>query len=158
MIESALPACQGLRCALAVLAVAFTFALGCGTESREPLCDVVLRGDLTLAATLVDQGAAVDARGENGQTCLMVAAARNDPDGVNFLLSSGADPNLQSTNGQTALIRAALAGDIESVQLLFEAGAELNHRARDGLTPLKAAIEGGHDEIAEMLRQVGAER
>jgi ankyrin repeat protein len=156
--EYARPFGKRLHSAVVLLAVVLTLSLGCGTSPREPSCDVVLRGHLTLAAKLVEQGAAVDARGENGQTCLMVAAARNDPDGVNFLLSSGADPNLQSTNGQTALIHAALSGDIESVQLLFEAGADSNHRARDGLTPLKAAIEGEHDEIAEMLRQAGAER
>jgi hypothetical protein len=52
----------------------------------------------------------VNARGENGTTALMVAAANNRGFHVHRLLQSGADPNIKNSMGETALMWAAAYG------------------------------------------------
>jgi hypothetical protein len=80
-------------------------------------------GDVRQAALLLDQGAAVDARDEEGRTPLMLAVARGRLEVVRLLLARGADPNAADNSGRTPL-QQARAGNLREVAVLLEqAGA-----------------------------------
>jgi len=71
---------------------------------------------------LLDHGARIDQRDENGWTALMYAAGAGQRESVRVLLSSGADVHAVGRRG-TALSIAALARHPEIVNMLKQAGA-----------------------------------
>lgn len=77
--------------------------------------DAVLR-------VLVDAKARVDARGPQGETALMCAAAAGAAPSVSLLLQAGADPRLKSSDGRTAAEWAESAGHTDIAALLKPAG------------------------------------
>ena len=80
-------------------------------------------GDVSEAASLVDRGAAVDARDTLGRTPLLQAVAQNRIEVVRLLLARGADPNAADKAGVTPL-QLAKDKDLRDVAALLErAGA-----------------------------------
>jgi hypothetical protein len=80
-------------------------------------------GDVRQAASLLDQGVAVDARDADGRTPLMLAVAQGRLEVVRLLLARGADPNAADNSGRTPL-QQARAGNLRDVAALLErAGA-----------------------------------
>jgi ankyrin repeat protein len=69
------------------------------------------RSCLAFAGALLDSGADVNARAGSGDTPLILAAAWDEREMVEFLLSRGADPTLKNHNGHTAR-RAATSTEI----------------------------------------------
>lgn len=87
------------------------------------LQSAVVAGDLAQATTLLDQGAAVDARDMLGRTPLLLAVAQNRLAVVRLLLARGADPNAADDAGVTPL-QLAKDKDLRDVAALLErAGA-----------------------------------
>src|SRR6266567_857958 len=81
-------------------------------------------GDAVKSRMLIEHGAKVNVRTQQGQTPLVVTAKRNgNSDLVRLLLKKGADVK---SPGDTTLIAAAQSGDIEIMQLLIESGANVN--------------------------------
>ena len=72
---------------------------------------------------VLERGASVDARHDDGSTPLIAAAAAGFDVIVTVLLSSGAGLELQDDAGRTALMHACIARRVSCVQLLLEAGA-----------------------------------
>jgi ankyrin repeat protein len=66
----------------------------------------------------------LNARDENGNTPLIVAAATAQEDMVDMLLSMGSDPNEQASDGNTALHHALLQGKSDIVRMLRHQGAK----------------------------------
>jgi hypothetical protein len=80
-------------------------------------------GDVRQAASLLDQGVAVDARDADGRTPLMLAVAQGRLEVVRLLLARGADPNAADNSGRSPL-QQARAGNLRDVAALLErAGA-----------------------------------
>jgi len=74
---------------------------------------------------LIDNGADVNAAGNDGWTVLMHAAVLGGYDEIaQMLIDNGADINARDSEGGTALMAAENAGCTEIVNLLKEAGAE----------------------------------
>jgi ankyrin repeat protein len=71
-------------------------------EVNRALLIAALTGHRDIAKVLLDNGAEVDTRADDGRTPLMLAATRGDNDLVSLLLASGADPALIDRSGQTA--------------------------------------------------------
>ncbi len=71
----------------------------------------------------------------NGETALMVGAARGNVDIVALLIYAEADLDLPDNSGETALIKAIRAGELEIMRLLIEAGADPNLADYTGLEP-----------------------
>lgn len=67
---------------------------------------------------LVEHGADVHAKDDNGNTILMHAAEDLDSAAVAYLLSKGCDPDEKNKNGQTAFDLATRAGKTDNAQLL----------------------------------------
>ena len=114
-------------------------------------------GEKTTVAALLERGADVNSRapGTNqvppGGTALMLAAARNHVEMVEFLLAKGADLNLTDQGGGTALIYASWKGNAEIVRVLLDHGADPAASTRDGRTALSVARKEGHPLVVALL-------
>lgn len=134
---------------------------------------------------LVDAGANVNLKGEEGFTALMRAAVAGYADSTKALIEAGADLNLRDDNGNTAmmlaednshskivrllkdagaseegmneiaLIEAASQGNVEEVRILLQAGVDVNFR--QDTTALCEAVQTGNYEIVKMLIDAGAD-
>jgi Ankyrin repeats (many copies) len=84
------------------------------------LQSAVAQGDVAQAATLLDQGAVIDARDEAGRTPLMLAVTQGQLEIVRLLLARGADPNAADNAGHTPLQQARQQNSREIAALLEE--------------------------------------
>ena len=83
----------------------------------------VAQGDVAQAATLLDQGAVIDARDDAGRTPLMLAVTQDRLEIVRLLLARGADPNAADNAGHTPLQQATKRNLRDVAALLQQAGA-----------------------------------
>lgn len=131
------------------------------TEAVEPadknalLTEAARRGDFERAKLLLDQGADVNTRTQNGGTILMAAAVRGDADAAEVFLGKGVDANARTVDGWTALMVACHSGYVEVVRLLLEQGADVNLRHQNGKTALDWAVGNGHREVQKLIREYG---
>ena len=79
-------------------------------------------GHLDAVKVLIDAGAAVDTKDQNGRTALHAAALGGDDAIAKALLAKGADLNAEDQAGSTALTYAAANGHDRFVQMLQTAG------------------------------------
>ena len=99
-----------------------------------------------LVAELINRGAPVDLRSDEGSTALMAAAEQNTSGSavVRLLLENAANPNLAQQDGITALMSAARTRHDAIVTTLLENSARPDQRARNGATALMIAAVEGH--------------
>lgn len=147
-----------------------------------PLQLAAVLGYQEIVTALLDSGANIDARSENGYTAIENAAKFNQVQAVEQLWSAGANvsessvlPTLASF-GQIALIRkiiearpemltqynddlilaASYEGEVETVRGLIEMGARVHGETHRDATFLQAAVVKGHADTASVLLQTGA--
>jgi ankyrin repeat protein len=125
----------------------------------QALIEAAAKMDLGQVRNLLDKGANVNARSEQGWTALMKACASGDVDVVKLLLDKGADVNAKDYEG-TALIKASSFGRLDVVRLLLKRGADVNATDREGRTALTEACKEGdkekESEIGNLLKAHGA--
>jgi uncharacterized protein len=113
---------------------------------------------------LLDKGAYVDAKGENGATPLAAATCFGTKDIVALLLQKGADINVKSMNQVTGdytdtfLHIAARCGRAGIAALLIAKGMDVNAVNGLGKTPLAVAIENRHGDVASVIRAHGGRK
>jgi ankyrin repeat protein len=90
-------------------------------EINRGLLVAALMGHKETAKALLDLGAEIDSRAEDGRTPLMLAASKGNADLVSFLLHEGADPSLADKSGETAAALALAKGRREVAALLQSA-------------------------------------
>ena len=73
------------------------------------------------AKALLDRGAEIDTRADDGRTPLMLAASKGFADLVSFFLQKGADRSLTDNSGNTAAALASAKGSREVASLLQNA-------------------------------------
>jgi hypothetical protein len=83
----------------------------------------VAQGDVARAASLLDQGAVIDARDAAGRTPLMLAVTEDKLEIVRVLLARGADPNAADNTGHTPLQQANKRNLQDIAALLEQSGA-----------------------------------
>ncbi|KAH7142850.1 hypothetical protein B0J13DRAFT_526297 [Dactylonectria estremocensis] len=107
---------------------------------------------------LLDKGASVESRNDNGQTALSLASSGyGKREGVvQLLLDKGADIESKDNKGRTPLLWAVRAGNEAVVQLLLERGASVKSRDFECQTPLSWAVEEGKETVVQLLRSYGA--
>ena len=126
------------------------------------LYEAVLAGDVETIQQLIDRGANVHARDDQGWTVLHKAAIACDPDVVQLLLEKGADVNAMTQYRSTPLFLACIVDDKSSrrdtIQLLLsrpdidvKLGNDIGH------TPLNRTILQGHTGLAQQLVKKGAD-
>jgi len=108
-------------------------------------------GDITTVQAMLDNGADVNARDEDGATALILAVCAGRDGVLRVLLDNGADVNAQEKDGNTALMMAAFFGDVSTLQILLDAGADIDIKAKDGATALALAESEGHEDIVDIL-------
>lgn len=86
------------------------------------LIEAAKNGQAEKVQALLEVGADVDAKDEDGITALWAAAAGGHTDIVRTLLDGGADVNTRTNNGLTALM--ASRGHPEVSEILQKAGAK----------------------------------
>ncbi len=146
-------------------------------EGQTALMAVARTGSLKAAELLLKKGAKVDAAEHwGGQTALMWASARKQPEMVKFLIKHGAAVNKRSidrnwerrvtaeprvkemlTGGFTPLLFAAREECLECVKNLLDAGADTNKPDPDNVSPLITALLNMHFDIAKLLLERGAD-
>ncbi|WP_052462235.1 ankyrin repeat domain-containing protein [Nigerium massiliense] len=92
-------------------------------DALNGLFDAAREGDRTLLAA-VDAGVPVNLTNSNGDTLLILAAYREQPEIAAGLLERGADPDRINDRGQTAIACAVFRQSEEIVRMLLNAGAD----------------------------------
>jgi len=112
-------------------------------------------GHTEIVEMLLEKGAYVNAKTNEGITALNRASEKGHTETVARLLEKGADVNAKDSDGWTALMWASRNGHTETVTILLEEGADVN--AKDnyflGSTALDIAIKKEHPEIVKLLKQ-----
>lgn len=98
----------------------------------------------------------VNSRDGNGDTGLIIAISRQDPEWTGFLIQRGADVNLGGKGGDTPLIAAARVGFNDAVEWLLSAGAKVDATNRMGETPLIVAVQQRNAPMVKELLAAGA--
>ncbi|HJQ23939.1 MAG TPA: protein kinase [Blastocatellia bacterium] len=114
-------------------------------------------GHVGIVQDLLNAGAKLDAKDNDGDTALMYAAIDGRIDVMRALLNAGANVNAANNHADTSLMAAALRGRTEAVRLLLAAGADVNAKNQNGQTALSLAEAEGHTEVVRLLKDAGAE-
>jgi len=123
-----------------------------------PLCLASALGlERAVEMFLLEKGAELEIKDEDGRTPLLWAARMGHDVVVKLLLERGAEPETKNKNGQTSLSWATENGHNIVVKLLLEKGTELETKDEDGRTPLSRATGMGRNTVVKLLLERGAE-
>jgi ankyrin repeat protein/N-acetylneuraminic acid mutarotase len=130
-----------------------------GNDTRAPILNVMNNENPVarqqMLKSLLQHGAALEARDSDGHTPLLLAAWRADKDAMALLLANKADVNAQNKTGLSPLHALVIASQNQDVkplaELLLAAGADVNARNVDGVTPLHLAVEKGKQDLVDLL-------
>ncbi len=121
-----------------------------------PLHQAIRHDHVDVAALLLDRGADIDFRDDNGRTALFEALAAFDVRGAALLLKRGTDISCTDSKGDTVLHEAAKRGAVEHASRFVERGITIDIQNHEGLTPLHLAALHRRLEIANLLIRKGA--
>ncbi|KAH0493756.1 hypothetical protein TgHK011_000407 [Trichoderma gracile] len=132
-------ACAACKCDDRDRAVGLPFDMHVAVEVGSPPCRQACEWDRTtddrygMIESLLDRGAAIEARDKDGQTALMKAAHAPY---VRLLLDRGAIIEATDDSGMTALMHAVREPRLDVVEELLGRGAAVHPKAKDGKTAL----------------------
>jgi hypothetical protein len=117
-----------------------------------------MRANIESVRALLDQGVAVDSRGFNQSTPLLITSARGHGAVAALLLDRGANVNAkENAGGGTPAIYASLNGHLDTLQLLVSREADIHHRTEIGYSSLLEAALHDHLPVCEYLLSLGAD-
>jgi ankyrin repeat protein len=127
-----------------------------GVKLREHAYALHSSTSIAMVRFLLDHGAPINGRDDDGATYLQTAANRPQlQDVAKLLIERGAKVNLADKGGATPLLRVESIG---VARLLIGKGANVNAADHEGLTPLHlAAFEASRIELAKLLVLSGAD-
>ena len=122
-------------------------------EVNRGLLVAALTGHQDIAKILLDNGAEVDTRADDGRTPLMLAASKGDNDLVTFLLKAGADPTLTDQSGAAAGSLARAKGHKEVADRLQQAAPppRADASARNAVANRRPAENSGATSDKDLL-------
>ena len=109
-----------------------------------------------VAEALLDRGADIEAKYENGETALCMASMKGDTELVKLLLDKGAKVEAEGNGGKRALHQSAWHGHSQVVKLLLEKKADIEATDDHQFTALQMAASYGHPEVVKLLLIEGA--
>lgn len=121
-------------------------------------------GDEKMVALLLQEGAHINAREDNGSTAVLNASLRGVWKLVGFLLSKGANPNIPDCYGNTPLHAAACSywrhretdrNASKVAESLIAYHSSINPKNNNGYTPLYQAAIYGRQDVIPILRRHG---
>jgi ankyrin repeat protein len=122
-----------------------------GTYGRPPLIWAAEARKRNTSRVLLERGARINARDDNGDTALHAAALYADPALVDLLLSYDASVNVKNGIGQTPLHNAARHGQPAIIRLLLRHGSDINAGDGMGLPPIFEAVSYNQTECVKEL-------
>jgi ankyrin repeat protein len=87
-----------------------------------------------LLSAIPTQGLNIDAKDENGNTPLLIAAESSQWNNVDLFLAMGAQVNISNRAGKTPLLFAGAKGNLATVKNLMEKGADVKKADNAGMT------------------------
>ena len=116
---------------------------------------VVLNEDVSILATLLNNGLNPDELDDHGQTALFLAARNDHFDAVVLLVEHGASTEKQY-NPMAPLYIASSYGHSNIVKFFLESGVSPNQKTDGGYTPLHIAAHRGYPDVVKNLLEHGA--
>ncbi|KAH9504811.1 hypothetical protein Btru_062015 [Bulinus truncatus] len=114
--------------------------------------------DTNIIKLLIDSGAQLNQKCEDGYLPLSLAASANRDSVVSHLIENGADVNaVDRKYGMSPLMHAAIMGNEYVVQLLLKHEADMNISDIWGYTPLMLASQFRNHLVVSSLLQEGAQ-
>ena len=108
--------------------------------------------------TIINHGAAVNARNNDHGTALMIACRKGNIEAINVLLNAGADPNIADGEYCTCIHLAVYKGYNKDVlEAMIEHDADVNAANKDSITSLMIACQKGNIEAINVLLNAGAD-
>jgi ankyrin repeat protein len=123
-----------------------------GKARTKQLAVAVRSGDVETARWLINRGADVNGRDEDGDLILMAAVRFLNTDMVRLLEKHGAQ-----TDNTTRFMIAAFLNRADVVQTMLQNGLNPNVKDRDGDTALSCAAQQGNVETVKVLLQYGTD-
>ncbi|KAL0333582.1 UNVERIFIED_CONTAM: hypothetical protein Sangu_1514400 [Sesamum angustifolium] len=116
------------------------------------------KGEVRTIVRLLENGASINGRDQNGWTALHRAAFKGRIDAARALIEKGIDVNAKDEDGYTALHCAAESGQADVIELLVKKGAEIEARTNKGVTSLQIAESLQYSGIIRILVHGGGVR
>eukprot|EP01126_Amoeba_proteus_P033310 TRINITY_DN3268_c0_g2_i3.p1 TRINITY_DN3268_c0_g2~~TRINITY_DN3268_c0_g2_i3.p1 ORF type:complete len:243 (+),score=41.53 TRINITY_DN3268_c0_g2_i3:75-731(+) len=128
-----------------------------GPHGWYPLHSAVATNNLGIVKFLLERGASLDQRTNDGRTPLMVAAGERGTNfTVEFLVDRSQDVNQQDLGGWTALHIAVENGNLDNTRTLLKGGADPNIPNFYTYTPTHIACEQNNSEMVKLLLEYSA--
>ena len=121
-----------------------------------PLMLAAQDGGTACLRILLERGASMERRNNDGCTALAFAAQEGHANCVESLANQGADVETQDVKGWTPLHFAAWDGQLECLKILTRFGASVSVQDKLGSTAMSIASGYGHVECVKYLHSQGA--
>lgn len=133
---------------------------GCNIDERgtgammTPLMVAAVNGHAETCQWLIEQGADVAARSEDGSTCLHWASMNGTEEVLALLTAAGANPDATDRKGWPAPFMSTILDRDDLLTFWLARSFDLNHRNADGQTLLHVAASTGKAAcVAELIRR-----
>lgn len=107
-----------------------------------------------IISMLLDSGANVNARDNNGKTPLHLAVFYHCEEIVELLLKFGADIDAKDSNNEYVLHDASCVNNVTAIKLLLQKGANVNVQNNNGNTPLHECVSKGYIYVLDNYLKV----
>lgn len=124
---------------------------------NEKLLKAVEMKDWDEVEQSIADSADINAKDNNGNTALTLAAYYNNLDKVKQSIADGADVNAKNNSGNTALLWAAANKNLDMVKYLIEYGADINAQNNYGNTAFIRAVLSKNLDMVKYLIEHGAD-
>ena len=115
------------------------------------LIDAAKNGDIKNVRELIENGADVGAKNNDGEKALHWAAWNGHVDVAKVLIEKGANVDAKDNVGWTALHYAAQEGHVDVAKVLIEKGADVDAKSKSNETVVEIAIRCDHHQIATLI-------
>jgi ankyrin repeat protein len=144
-------------CGASVIILALFSGVGLGQDDPfKTAINAIEKGEVETIRGLLDRGLDEDAMDMSGNTLLMTAVFKLQPDIVELLLERGASPKIANNGGITPLTIAVASGQARITRLLLNAGTKLVD-SKTGENKLSMAVRLGYQEVSKLLLEHGAD-